>query len=81
MDLLEFMMELDIWHCLALKYMMLFTTELDILKSKKWHDIYFSYYFFSLFCKNQSYLPVEEILTLQNVVILIKSVLNKDKDH
>ena len=27
------------------------------------------------------YLPVEEILTLQNVVILIKSVLNKDKSH
>ena len=31
MDLLEFMMELDISHCLAQKNMKLFTTELDIL--------------------------------------------------
>ena len=31
MDLLEFMMELDILHCLALKNMTLCATELDIL--------------------------------------------------
>ena len=31
MDLLEFMRELYIWHCLAQKNMKLFTTELDIL--------------------------------------------------
>ena len=31
MDLLKFMMELDIKHCLDLENMMLFTTELDIL--------------------------------------------------
>ena len=30
-DRLEFVMELDIWHCLPLKNMMLFMTELDIL--------------------------------------------------
>ena len=43
MNLFEFMMELDI--------MMLFTTELDILQHKKWHQICF----FSLICKNQSF--------------------------
>ena len=31
MDLLELMMELDIQHCLAQKYVKLFTTELDTL--------------------------------------------------
>ena len=31
MYLLEFMMDLDIYNCLALKNIMLFTTELDIL--------------------------------------------------
>ena len=31
MNLLEFLMELDIKHCLALKNMTLFTTELDAL--------------------------------------------------
>ena len=30
MDLLEFMMELDIWHYLVLKHIMLFTIGLDI---------------------------------------------------
>ena len=31
MYLLEFIMELDILHCLALKNIILFTTELDML--------------------------------------------------
>ena len=65
--------------------MMLFTTELDILKSKEWHDIYFltifSHYFAKIKVDSFDYLSVKEILTLQNVVILIKSVLNKDKNH
>ena len=39
MDLLEFMMELDIQQCLALKNMTLFAMELD--KPKMRHDIYF----------------------------------------
>ena len=50
-------------------------------KSTKWHHIYF----FSLFCKNQSwflwFLSYRKILTLHNVIILIKSVLNKNKSH
>ena len=50
MDLLEFIMELDIWHCLALKDMAIFTTELDILSIKK----SISHIFLSLFCKIQS---------------------------
>ena len=32
-NLLEFMIELDIQHCLALKNMMLFTIELDMLQA------------------------------------------------
>ena len=50
-------------------------------KCTKWHHIYF----FSIFCKNQSwflwFLAYRKIFTLHNVIILIKSVLNKDKNH
>ena len=42
-------------------------------------------YFFSLFWKNQvdshDFLPIEKSLTLHNVIILIKSVINKVKNH
>ena len=41
----------------------------------------FSHYFAKIKDDSFDYLPVEEILTLQNVVILIKSVLNEDKNH
>ena len=41
--------------------------------------------FFSLFCKNQNwflwFLAYRKILTLHDVIIIIKSVLNKDKYH
>ena len=50
-------------HCLALKNITLFTTELEISV-----DSYDS-------------LAIEKILTLCNVMILIQSVLNKDKNH
>ena len=60
--------------------MTLFTTELDIsLKS----DItyIFSHYFEKIKVGSYDYLPIEKILTLHNVIILIKSVRNKDKYH
>ena len=60
--------------------MMLFTTELDIsLKS----DItyIFSHYFTKIKVDSCDSLPIEKRLTLHNVIIHIKSVLNKDKNH
>ena len=42
-----------------------------------------TYIFSHYFAKNDSYdsLPIEKILTLHNVIIHIKSVLNKDKKY
>ena len=70
-DLLEYMMELDIQHCLALENII----------HKIGITCIFCRYFANL--KDYSYdsLPIENILTLYNVVICIKSVLNKDKNH
>ena len=53
-----------------------FTTELDIL-----YRIYFSHFFEKIqvdFCDS---LHIEETMTFHNVIILIKSVLNKEKNH
>ena len=41
----------------------------------------FSHYFAKLKVDSYDYLPIEKILTLHNVVIHIKSVINKDKNH
>ena len=44
-----------------------------------------SHIFFRLFCENQSwflwFFAYEKILSFHNVIILIKSVLNKDQNH
>ena len=48
-------------------------------KSKKWHQIYFSHFVVKIKVDSCDYLPIEKILTLHNVIILIKSGLNKDK--
>ena len=45
------------------------------------HHIYFFHYFAKIKVNSYDYLPIEKILTLHNVRILIKSVLNKDKNH
>ena len=55
--------------------MMLFATELDIISLKSGIAYIFSHYF----AKNS--LPTENILTVNNTIILIKSVINKDKNH
>ena len=63
--------------------MKLFTAESlsKFYQSKKQYHIYS----FSLFCENQIYsyeaLPMEKRLTLYNVIIFIKLVLNKDKNY
>ena len=41
----------------------------------------FSHYFAKIKVDSYDSLPIEKILTLHNVIILIKSVLNKDKNH
>ena len=59
--------------------MMLFTTESDIIKSSITYI--FSHYFAKIKVYSYDSLPIEKTLTLHNVIILIKSVLNKDKNH
>ena len=51
--------------------MMLFTTELDILQK----------YLAKIKFDSYDSLPIEKMLTLCNVIILIKSVLNKNENH
>ena len=42
---------------------------------------YFSYYFVKIKVDFYNSLLIEKTLTLYNVIIFIKSVLNKDKNH
>ena len=41
----------------------------------------FSHYFVKIKVDSYDFLLIEKILTLYNAIILIKSVLNKDKNH
>ena len=41
----------------------------------------FSHYFAKIKVDSSDSLPIEKILTLHNVIILTKSVLNEDKNH
>ena len=43
--------------------------------------IFFSHYFAKIKVDSYDSLPIEKTLTFYNVIILIKSVLNKDKNH
>ena len=62
---------------------MSFTIELDILLVKKWHYIcyIFSHYYAKTKVDSYDSLPLEKTLALNNVIIFIKSVFNKDKNH
>ena len=72
------------------KYLVLFSFEkydamynrIRYLISPKSSITYVFYHYYAK-TKVDSYgsLPIERILTLHNVIILIKSVLNKDKSH
>ena len=48
------------------------------LKSRKWYHIYFAHSFAKIKVDSYDSLSIEKILTLQNVIIHIKSVLNKE---
>ena len=79
MDLLEFMIELDVSHCLAFNNIMLFTTKITYLISLKRSITYiFSYFFAKINFHSYYPLPIEKRLTLCNVIKHIKSALNKD---
>ena len=79
MELLKFMVELDIKHCLAVKIMTLLLTELKSLKSGI--ACIFCRYFEKIKIHFNDSFPIKKILNLHNVIILTKSVLNKDKTH
>ena len=49
--------------------------------SQKSGITYFSHYFAKIKVDSYDSLPIEKRLTLHNVIIHIKSVLNKDKNH
>ena len=73
------------------------TTYLTLFGSEKYGPIYdrikclislkssityaFSHYYTKIKVDSYDFLPVEKRLTLHSVIILIKSVLNKDKSH
>ena len=58
---------------------MLFMTELDICKSKKWHHMYI---FFTIMQVSKLVLIlIEEIFTWDDVIRLIKAALNNDKSQ
>ena len=46
-----------------------------------WHPIYFSHYFAKIKVDSYDSLPIEKRVTLYDVIIHIKPVLNKDKHH
>ena len=66
---------------MALKSMMLFATELVSYKSKNGITYIFSHYFAKIKVDSYDSLSIEKILSLHNVVILIKTVLSKDKNY
>ena len=60
--------------------MVLFTTELDLISLKSGVTYICSHYFTKIKIDSYDSLPIEKRLTLHNVIIHNKSVLNKDKD-
>ena len=61
--------------------MMLSTTELLILLKKSYESKKQYHIFAKINVDSDDFLPIEKRLTLHNVTIHIKSVLNKDKNH
>ena len=73
------------------------TRYLRLFRSEKYDGIYdrirylislksgitytFSHYFAKIKVDSYDSLPTEKIMTLKNVIILIKSVINTDKNH
>ena len=82
MDLLKFMIQLDICYYLVMKNMMQFMMRLDILQLKKSGITYsISHNFARIKIDSYNSLPIEKTLIFYNVMILIKSVVNKSKNN
>ena len=64
------------------RYLTLFNLRIRYLISQKSVIKYvFSHYYAKIKADCNDSLPLEKTLTLHNVIILIKSVFNKDKNH
>ena len=96
MDLLKFMMEIEVQYYLVPRNMVQFTIGLD--KLKRWYYIFFShnyariklFYMILFFQKKKLTLHnviiiIQSVfrkkLTLHNVIIIIQSVFNKNQNH
>ena len=76
-------MELEIQYYLIVVGLIKFVIELNILQVKKvvlLIDI-INHNFRRIRIDSYNFLPIEKILTLHNVIILIKSVVNNDKNN
>ena len=82
LDLLEFMMDLDIQYYLALKKCDAISNRIRYLISTKSGitDV-FSHHYAKVKVDSYDFLPIEKILALHNVIIHIKSIPNEDKGH
>ena len=75
-------MGLDIKYYLVLKKMMLFPIELRYFTSRKSGITYvFSHNYERIKIDSSDSLPLEKTLTFHSVIILIKLVFNKEKNH
>ena len=83
MGLLEFMMELPIQYYLEVKNMVSFTTVLFILQEgvKSGITYVISHNYTKIKVDSYNSLPLEKTVTFHNIIILIKSVFNKDKNR
>ena len=72
-------------RCLVLfdpeKYDIIYNRIRDIISPKSSITYIFSNYYLEIKVDSYDSLPIEKILTLHDAVILIKSVLNNDKNH
>ena len=62
------------------KYDLIYNRITYIISLKSGITYIFSHYFAKSKIDSYNFWPIEKILTLHNVIILIKSVLNKDKN-
>ena len=63
------------------KYQAIYNRIRYLISIKSGITYIFSHYFAKMKVDSYDYLSIEKILTLHNVVIHIKSVINKDKNH
>ena len=78
MDLLVFMMEIDIQYCLALKKCDAIYDRIRCFTSLKTGITYAaSHNYVRIKIDSYNALPLEKTLTLHNVIVLLKSVFNK----